>query len=70
MPHLKDGASWAALEYARWEATTKSKDSEDAKGLVIVPVGIMYTDKCEYQSRVSPGFSKMSSFLTPFLGHC
>lgn len=51
MPHLKDGASWAALEYAQWEASTKPKG--DSRGLVIVPVGIVYTDKGEYQSRVS-----------------
>lgn len=51
LPHLKDGASWAALEYARWEAAERPRGKP--KGVVIVPVGILYTDKGTYQSKVS-----------------
>lgn len=50
LPHLKDGASWAALEYARWEANEKPRG--EPKGVVIVPLGIVYTDKANYQSKV------------------
>ena len=48
---VKDGASRAALEYVKWAKETKGGQS---KRLLIVPVGIVYTDKSQYQSRVSP----------------
>ena len=48
---VKDGASRAALEYVKWVGEGKSKQKE--KKLLIVPVGIVYTDKSQYQSRVS-----------------
>ncbi len=47
---VKDGASRAALEYVKWAKETKGGQ---AKRLQIVPVGIVYTDKSQYQSRVS-----------------
>ncbi|KAI0339278.1 hypothetical protein BDW22DRAFT_1361799 [Trametopsis cervina] len=56
IPHIKDGASWAALEYARWQKG-KSLKAEDMN-LTIVPVGIVYTDKARYQSRVSVTFGE------------
>lgn len=47
---VKDGAARAALEYVKWAKETKGGQ---AKKLQIVPVGIVYTDKSQYQSRVS-----------------
>ncbi|KAL4263369.1 Phospholipid/glycerol acyltransferase domain-containing protein [Pleurotus pulmonarius] len=47
---IMSGAAWAAVEYAKWQrgggATSK------VRGLVIVPVGIVYTDKARYRSRL------------------
>lgn len=45
---VKEGAAWAAVEYVRW-AKEHGRDGTD---LVIVPVGIVYTDKSKYQSRL------------------
>ncbi|EPQ51328.1 glycerol-3-phosphate 1-acyltransferase [Gloeophyllum trabeum ATCC 11539] len=46
---VKEGAAWAAVEYVRW-AKEHGRDGTD---LVIVPVGIVYTDKSKYQSRLT-----------------
>lgn len=43
------GAAWAAVEYAR---SLQQKDKNIESGLHIVPVGIVYTDKSQYKSRV------------------
>ena len=48
---IKDGASYAALEYARWRQQNPQKSTMD---LTVVPVGVVYTNKSKYQSRVSP----------------
>ncbi|CCL99506.1 uncharacterized protein FIBRA_01524 [Fibroporia radiculosa] len=57
---VKEGAAWAALEYARWRrgpgqgARSESVgdgDSADSP-LLVVPVGIVHTDKSHFQSRV------------------
>lgn len=48
---VKDGASRAALEYIKWVGEGKGKQKQ--KEMLIVPVGIVYTDKSQYQSRVS-----------------
>lgn len=47
---VKDGASRAALEYVKWAKETRGGLT---KKLLLVPVGIVYTDKSQYQSRVS-----------------
>ncbi|KAI0764978.1 glycerol-3-phosphate-1-acyltransferase [Fomes fomentarius] len=47
---VKDGASRAALEYVKWVGEGKGKQKQ--KEMLIVPVGIVYTDKSQYQSRV------------------
>ena len=47
---VKEGAAWVALEYSRW--TRQSADS-DGQPIKIIPVGIAYTDKTQYLSRVS-----------------
>lgn len=51
---VKDGAAWAALEYAKWQRRqeTNHKDGSKAKPLRLVPVAIIYTDKSQFQSRV------------------
>ncbi|TBU45439.1 acyltransferase [Dichomitus squalens] len=46
---VKDGASRAALEYVKWAKETKGGQG---KRLKIVPVGIVWTDKTQFQSRV------------------
>ncbi|KZV88082.1 acyltransferase [Exidia glandulosa HHB12029] len=43
---VKDGASWAALEYSKWRKTHGGKPA------VVVPVGMVYTDKSQYRSAV------------------
>lgn len=53
---LRDGASYAALQYVSWRNGEKESGKENRKtkeGIVIVPVGIIYTDKMRYQSRVT-----------------
>jgi glycerol-3-phosphate O-acyltransferase/dihydroxyacetone phosphate acyltransferase len=59
---IMPGAAWAAVEYARWEreqqtSGVKGKQREKGRGLTILPVGIVYTDKSKYLSRVSGLFS-------------
>lgn len=48
---VKDGASWAALEYMKW--AHENPDKAARKPLVIVPVGIVYTNKAKYRSQAS-----------------
>ncbi|KAJ3531626.1 hypothetical protein NM688_g7547 [Phlebia brevispora] len=61
---VKDGAARVALEYARWQLQHASShgayhDKPDGtKKLAIVPVGIVYTDKSHYQSRVRVEFGE------------
>ncbi|GFZ48760.1 hypothetical protein JCM24511_06509 [Saitozyma sp. JCM 24511] len=55
-PHmipLKDGTSWAALEYIRYLlGTEENKGAKKGKRAVVVPVGLAYVDKAKYRSRV------------------
>lgn len=46
---VKDGASWAALEYTKWAADHGVKGPE----VKIVPTAIVYTNKSKYRSDVS-----------------
>ncbi|KIK98623.1 hypothetical protein PAXRUDRAFT_133855 [Paxillus rubicundulus Ve08.2h10] len=49
---LKDGAAWAAVEYAKTVNVHTTENPGDAtKELLIVPAAIVYTDKSRYQSR-------------------
>ena len=48
---VKDGAAWAALEYAKLQR--EQPTSTGSKGIVIVPVAIVYTNKSKYRSDVS-----------------
>ena len=43
---VKDGASWAALEYSKWRKT------HGGASAVVVPVSMVYTDKSQYRSAV------------------
>src|SRR5882762_4781307 len=48
---VKDGASWAAMEYTAWAQQNPGKAS--AFPVTIVPAAIVYTDKSKYRSNVS-----------------
>ena len=47
---VKEGAALVALEYSRWMRENADSDGQPIK---IIPVGIAYTDKTQYLSRVS-----------------
>ncbi|EIN11226.1 acyltransferase [Punctularia strigosozonata HHB-11173 SS5] len=69
---IKDGASWAALEYAKWAQENPSKVGPVAKDkdLVIVPAAIVYTNKPKYRSDVIMEFAnpiKVNDFLPEFI---
>src|SRR5579872_6806021 len=51
---VKDGAAWAALEYAKLQR--EKSTGKTSKGIVIVPVAIVYTNKSKYRSDVSLSF--------------
>lgn len=56
---VKEGTAWAALEYARWQIQHASEYPEyGSKKLVIVPVGIVYTDKTRFQSEIFVRYGK------------
>lgn len=46
---VKDGASWAALEYTKW-ATSEEGKRRNAKPLSLIPAGLVYTNKSKYRS--------------------
>lgn len=46
---VKDGASWAALEYSKW-ATSEEGKRKNAKPLSLIPAGLVYTNKSKYRS--------------------
>ncbi|PCH38936.1 acyltransferase [Wolfiporia cocos MD-104 SS10] len=48
---VKEGAALAALEYIRWQRHNTGNGTRP-KDLVIIPVGIVHTDKSQYQSRM------------------
>lgn len=56
---VKDGAARAALEYVKYVRATSARVTSD---LVIVPVGIVYTDKSQYQSRVVVRYASLPIF--------
>jgi len=47
---VKEGAAWAALEYAKWTRENLEHASQDP--LTIVPCAIVYTNKSKYRSYV------------------
>jgi len=48
---VKDGVAWSALEYMKW-LRLEAKDGKGVKGkeVIIVPAGIVYTNKSKYRS--------------------
>jgi len=48
---VKDGAAWAALEYAKWAQENPGKTVDEE--IQVIPVGIVYTNKSKYRSSVS-----------------
>ncbi|KAM0753442.1 hypothetical protein T439DRAFT_322346 [Meredithblackwellia eburnea MCA 4105] len=72
MKDFKDGASWAALEYAKNIRTTGKVLSEggevkeDPKDVTICIAGISYTDKSKYRSCAVMQFGASIS-ITPFI---
>ncbi|WVQ84664.1 hypothetical protein IAT38_006819 [Cryptococcus sp. DSM 104549] len=73
-PHLillKDGTSWAALEYVRYlQGTDENQGAKHGKKAVVVPVGIAYVDKAKYRSRVVVHYGKpisMDKYEAEFL---
>lgn len=49
---VKDGASWAALEYAKWARENPDKVRPGAESARIVTAAIVYTNKTKYRSNV------------------
>ncbi|RIB18031.1 hypothetical protein C2G38_1926833, partial [Gigaspora rosea] len=47
---LKDGASWAALEYASHIAQQEHTEESNKKQIIIIPCGITYVQKSKYRS--------------------
>jgi len=50
---VKEGAAWAALEYVRWQKEQGTQSQSATAKLCISPVGIVHTNKSQYQSRVA-----------------
>jgi len=64
----KEGAARVALEYVRWCRET-SADSNISEKIIIVPVGIVYTDKSKYRSRVAVEYGEpivVDDYIVPF----
>lgn len=56
-PHIvqvKDGAAWAALEYAKWADENPDKVKRGFERAQIVTAAIVYTNKTKYRSNVHP----------------
>lgn len=65
---VKDGAAWAALEYAKLQR--EQPQGNGSKGIVIVPVAIVYTNKSKYRSDVLVDYGKpivVDDYLSEFL---
>ncbi|KAG8980776.1 hypothetical protein FRB90_007498, partial [Tulasnella sp. 427] len=54
---VKDGASWAALEYTKW-ATSEEGKKKNAQPLSLIPAGLVYTNKSKYRSSAIMEFGK------------
>ncbi|WWC64493.1 uncharacterized protein I303_107103 [Kwoniella dejecticola CBS 10117] len=73
-PHmipLKDGTSWAALEYVRYlKGTEENGGPKKGRKALVIPVGIAYVDKRKYRSRVVVQYGQaisMEQFEDQFL---
>lgn len=48
---VKDGVAWSALEYMKWNRNkAQAGDTRPTQDAVVIPVGIVYTDKSKYRS--------------------
>ncbi|CAK5265816.1 unnamed protein product [Mycena citricolor] len=63
---VKDGAAWAALEYARMAKEKRERGEGSGQQVKIVPAAIVYTDKTKYRSNVVVEYSPAIS-MEPFL---
>ncbi|CUA66700.1 hypothetical protein RSOLAG22IIIB_00145 [Rhizoctonia solani] len=60
-PHIvqvKDGVAWSALEYMKWNRLRQKNGEKPAPDAVVIPVGIVYTEKSRYRSGVVVEFGK------------
>ncbi|KAG8731761.1 hypothetical protein FRC11_002459 [Ceratobasidium sp. 423] len=67
---VKDGVAWSALEYMKWNRLKQQKGEKPAPDAVIVPVGIVYTEKSRYRSSLIVEFGKpitVDQYETQFL---
>ncbi|CAE6483869.1 unnamed protein product [Rhizoctonia solani] len=67
---VKDGVAWSALEYMKWNRMRQEKGEKRAPDAVVVPVGIVYTEKSRYRSGVIVEFGKpitMDQYEAKFL---
>ncbi|CAE6483249.1 unnamed protein product [Rhizoctonia solani] len=67
---VKDGVAWSALEYMKWNRMRQEKGEKPAQDAVVVPVGIVYTEKSRYRSGVIVEFGKpitMDQYEAKFL---
>ncbi|KAJ1304729.1 hypothetical protein OPQ81_005867 [Rhizoctonia solani] len=67
---VKDGVSWSALEYMKWNRMKQQNGEKPAQDAVIIPVGIVYTEKSRYRSGVIVQFGKpitVDQYETQFL---
>jgi hypothetical protein len=66
---IKDGSSYAALEYTKWAREQEHEGKGivgGGKPIVIQPTAIVYTDKSKYRSDVSSRTFEMHHLsLTP-----
>lgn len=47
---VKDGVAWSTLEYMKWNRLRKEKGEKAGEDAVVIPVGIVYTEKSRYRS--------------------
>ncbi|EPS94226.1 acyltransferase [Fomitopsis schrenkii] len=67
---VKDGASWAALEYAKWARENPDKVRPGAESARIVTAAIVYTNKTKYRSNAIVEYGppiNMDPYLEQFL---
>lgn len=67
---VKDGVAWSTLEYMKWNKINQEKGGKTAPNAVIIPVGIVYTEKSRYRSGVIVQFGKpitVEQYETQFL---
>ncbi|KAI0708950.1 glycerol-3-phosphate-acyltransferase [Cerioporus squamosus] len=67
---IKDGAAWAALEYTKWAKENPDKVQQGAEEVMIIPAGIVYTNKSKYRSQVIMEFGqpiRMEDYMVQFM---